>query len=435
MVATRTGSKRLLRDLNQSIALNLIAERGPLSRTDLARESGLPAATISRIVGDFVAAGLVLETASDESSGGRRPILLCVNPTAGYVVGVKLREDALTVAVCDLSCAVVHQCEAGLPDAAPHRAVPTIAAAVERCIGEAGIARRAVLGVGVGLSGLIDSARGLCRYSAILDWRDVDLGPALEYALRLPVRVDNDVNTLAVAERQFGAGRDAADFLLVTVGRGVGLGVVVGGEIYRGAHGGAGEFGHMTVDTAADAPPCNCGKRGCLEAIASDYGILRAARGADPGHHVEDAMATLIQRALDGDDALQGIFARAGTALGVAIANLINIFDPALVLLGGEGLRAGDLILDPARAMIPRHAFGRSRDDIALKICPTDEADWARGAASLVLREVFRPPIYEREEPLIIDDLLARQGGARRNDARGGVPPRRTFMGAARGAR
>ncbi len=414
MVATRTGSKRLLRDLNQSIALNLIAARGPLSRTDLGRESGLPAATISRIVGDFVAAGLVLETASDESSGGRRPILLRVNPVAGYVVGVKLREDALTVAVCDLSCAVVHQCEAALPDAAPHRAVTTITAAVERCIGEAGIARRAVLGVGVGLSGLIDSARGLCRYSAILDWRDVDLGPALEYTLRLPVRVDNDVNTLAVAERQFGAGRDAADFLLVTVGRGVGLGVVVGGEIYRGAHGGAGEFGHMTVDTSADAPPCNCGKRGCLEAVASDYGIVRAATGVEPGHQVEAVMRDVLDRAIAGDAATRAIFTRAGAALGVAVANLINIFDPALVLLGGEGLRAGDLMLEPARAMIPRHAFGRSRDDIALKICPTAEADWARGAASLVLREVFRPPIYETDEPLVIDELLARDSSRRR---------------------
>jgi len=414
MVATRTGSKRLLRDLNQSIALNLIAARGPLSRTDLARESGLPAATISRIIGDFVAADLVLETASDASSGGRRPILLRVNPTAGYVVGVKLREDALTVAVCDLSCAVIYQCEATLPDPAPHRAVTTIAAAVERCIGAAGVARRAVLGVGVGLSGLIDSARGLCRYSAILDWRDVDLGPALEYKLRLPVRVDNDVNTLAVAERQFGAGRDAADFLLVTVGRGVGLGIVIGGEIYRGARGGAGEVGHMTVDTSPDAPPCNCGKRGCLEAVASDYGIVRAATGVEPGHRVEAAMRDILDRAIAGDAATRAIFMRAGAALGVAVANLINIFDPALVLLGGEGLRAGDLILEPARAMIPRHAFGRSHDDIALSVCPTEEADWARGAASLVLREVFRPPIYETDEPLVIDELLARDSGRRR---------------------
>ncbi len=414
MVATRTGSKRLLRDLNRSIVLNLIAERGPLSRTALARHGGLPAATVTRIVGDFVAADLISEVGSDESSGGRRPILLSINPAAGHVVGVKLREDGVTAAVCDLACTVVHHRESTLPlDVEPYRVVDAIAVAVERCIDEAGVARQGVLGVGVGLSGLIDSSRGLCRYSAILGWRDVDLGPALEYKLRLPVRVDNDVNTLAVAERHFGVGREAADFLLVTVGRGIGLGIVVGGEIYRGARGGAGEFGHMTVDTEIDAPLCNCGKRGCLEAIASDYGILRAAYDADPGHGVEGAMGALIQRARNGDAALQSILARAGASLGVGIANLINIFDPALVVIGGEGLRAGDLILDPLRAAIPGHAFGRSRDDITLLICQTGEADWARGAASLVLREVFRPPIYETDEPLVIDVLLARARGQR----------------------
>lgn len=412
MVATRTGSKRLLRDLNRSIALNLIAARGPLSRTELARQSGLPAATITRIVGDFVSAGLVCELASEESSGGRRPILLTVNPVAGHVVGLKLREDGMTVAVCDLSCTVVHYCEAAFPPgAAPSDAVDVIAAAVERCIGEAGIARTSVIGVGVGLSGLIDSARGLCRYSAILGWHNVELGPALGLKLRLLVRVDNDVNTLAVAERHFGIGRDAADFALVTIGRGIGLGLVVGGEIYRGAAGGAGEFGHTTVDSSEGAPPCNCGKRGCLEAVASDYGILRAALGTDPGHGVEAAMGELLVRARAGDGQVRAIFARAGTALGVAVANLINILDPALVLIGGEGLRAGELIEGPLRAVVPRHIFGRPGEafvtDRLLTLRATDDVVWARGAASLVLREVFQTPIYETGEAPVIDTLLA----------------------------
>jgi predicted NBD/HSP70 family sugar kinase len=246
----------------------------------------------------------------------------------------------------------------------------------------------------------------------------VELGPALEYKLRLPVQVDNDVNTLAVAERHFGAGRDVGDFVLVTVGRGIGLGLVVGGEIFRGATGGAGELGHMTVDTAPDAPLCNCGKRGCLEAVASDYGILRAATGADPGHHVEDAMSALIARALAGDEAVRAIFTRAGIALGVAVANLINIFDPSLVLIGGEGLRAGGLIERPLRATIPQHVFGRpdvlSPGGIQLAIHTTNDVEWARGAASLVLREVFRPPIYETGEAPVIDMLLAPEHGRRR---------------------
>ncbi len=418
MSATRTGNKRLLRDLNQSIVFNLIVERGSISRTELAKQSGLPAATITRIVGNFLSAGLVSEVSSEESSGGRRPVLLSINPSAGYIVGVKLREDSMTVAICDLNCTIIHALEENTlanADTLPHRAVEAIAEAVKRCLSEAGIAVRKVLGIGVGLSGLIDSSRGICRYSAILNWRDVELGPALEFKLRLPVRMDNDVNTLAVAERYFGAGRDAANFLLVTVGRGIGLGIVVGGEIYRGSRGGAGEFGHMTVDTSADAPLCNCGKRGCLEAIASDYGILRAATGIDPGHHVEDTIGTLIDRARKGDTYVQAIFTRAGNALGVAVANLINIFDPARVLVSGEGLRTeGDLLLEPMRATIPLHIFGPSGESVELVLRPTDEASWARGAASLILREVFQPPIYDNEEALVIDDLLSQASSQRR---------------------
>jgi N-acetylglucosamine repressor len=414
MTATRAGSKRLLRDLNQSIVLNLIADRGPLSRTELARQSGLPPATITRIAGEFVTAGLVSEAAA-ESSGGRRPTLLRINPRAGHVVGVKLREDGATLAVCDLSCTVIHQSEAAVPIEAPaHRAVEATAEAIERCLSEAGVNRRRVLGAGVGLAGLIDSERGICHYSTILGWHDVEIGPALEYRLRMPVRVDNDVNTLAVAERHFGAGRDRPDFLLVTVGRGIGLGIVIGGEIYRGAHGGAGEFGHMAVDTAPDAPLCNCGKRGCLEAIASDYGILRAVTGADPGHHVEDAMGALLERAQAGDAAIRAVFTRAGAALGVAIANLVNIFDPALVLLGGEGLRAGDLLLVPLRETLPLHLFGRTGQDVTLAVHAISDVEWARGAASLVLREVFRPPIYEQEGPPVIEALLAPEPVRRR---------------------
>ncbi len=415
MQATRTGSKRLLRDLNRSIVLNLIAARAPISRADVAREGNLPAPTVTRIVGDFVEAGLVVETQSEESSGGRRPVHLTINPDAGHVVGVKLREDGATVALCDLACTVVHHREVALTSGVePHEAVTVIASAIERCIEEARVSRTRVLGVGVGISGLIDSARGICRYSAILGWTDVALGSALEFKLRMPVRVDNDVNTLAVAERHFGAGRDVPDFLLVTIGRGIGLGVVVGGEIYRGAHGGAGEFGHMTVDTSPDAPPCNCGKRGCLEAIASDYGILRAATGEDPGHHVEDEMGLLVNQANDGDTRIRAIFARAGAALGVAAANLINIFDPAFVLIGGEGLRAGDLLLGPLHATLPNHVFGSAGKDPSegatrLFTLTTTDVEWARGAASLVLREVFRPPIYETGTPLPIDDLLARK--------------------------
>lgn len=411
MASTRTGHKRLLRDLNQSLVFNLIMEHGSISRTDLARRSGLPAATITRIVGEFLAAGLILEEPTEESSGGRPPVLLHINPTASYVVGIKLREDSMTIAICDLNCTIVYSVDEPIDDEAiPYRVVEAMAEAVKRSVEAAQISLGKVLGVGVGLSGLIDSAHGICRYSAILNWHNIELGPALEFKLRLPVRIDNDVNTLAVAERYFGAGRNAANFLLLTLGRGIGLGIVIGGEIYRGASGGAGEFGHMTIDTSADAPVCNCGKRGCLEAIASDYGILRAATGTDPGHHVEDAIGRLIEQAQQGDEAIRAIFTRAGNALGIGLANLTNLFDPERVLIGGKGLRAGELLLGPMRATLPLHRFGAAYESIEVVPQTVDDVGWARGAASLLLHEVLRSPIYENVSQPLIDDLLAVHG-------------------------
>ncbi|HEU5348274.1 MAG TPA: ROK family protein, partial [Ktedonobacterales bacterium] len=355
----------------------------------------------------------ISEVAAVESTGGRRPILLSINPTLGYVVGVKLREDSMTLAICDLCCTVLYSTEAEIvPGAPPYETFDAISVAIEHAIQEAGISRQRVLGAGIGMAGFIDSAQGVCRNSAIMGWRDVRVQAPLEYKLRMPVRIDNDVNTLAVAERLFGQGRSAANFVLVTIGRGIGLGIVMGGEIYRGTHGGAGEFGHTVIDLSHDALECNCGKRGCLEAIASDYGILRAALQRDPGHHVEHEMQQLLERAREPE--IQRIFARAGAALGAAIANLINVFDPEFISLTGEGLRAGDVLLQPMREAIPLHTFGPF-DPVALRTSMTTEVDWARGSASLILQEIFRPPIHDTDETVMMGALLAlaRPGGRR----------------------
>lgn len=410
-MAPRTGSKQLLRDLNQNIVLNLILEKGAISRINLARRSGLPTATITRIANELIAAGLLTEETSEEThvNGGRRPILLRMNPKAGYVIGIKLREQSMTVVLCDLQCTVIHSCEGSIGDElAPYKITREIAAIVKRCISEAGVPYESVLGVGLGMAGIIDSARGICVYSPMLNWQQVELGPALRFELHLPVRIDNDVNTLAVAERQFGEGRDYANFLLFAIGIGIGAGIVIHGEIYHGSHGGAGEFGHMVIDPSADAPVCHCGKHGCLEAIVSDYALIRAATGqtddADIRENSSRIVADLAEQARRGDTRLQKIFSYAGRMLGIAIANLINTLDPDCVFL--EELAGGDQLFQPMFETIPQHTFGPSQKSTIRIIKPASQIAWARGAASLILREVFQPPIYENQDMVVLDHLL-----------------------------
>ncbi|HLG77572.1 MAG TPA: ROK family protein, partial [Ktedonobacteraceae bacterium] len=157
-----------------------------------------------------------------------------------------------------------------------------------------------------------------------------------------------------------------------------------------------------------EAPLCNCGKRGCLEAIVANYGVVRAATGEERVPSDKTLIATLVEQARSGDERVQAVFQRAGVALGTAVANLVNIFDPGRVLIGGEGLRAGDLILKSMRDTISLHTLGPPREDISVVVQMEDEVTWARGAASLILRELFQPPIYENQEGLVIQDLLSR---------------------------
>jgi N-acetylglucosamine repressor len=228
----------------------------------------------------------------------------------------------------------------------------------------------------------------------------------LEQLLEMPVYVDNDVNMLTAAEIAYGAGRETSEFLTVTIGRGIGLGIVLRGEIYRGAFGGAGEFGHTKTDSDLR---CECGAIGCLEAIASEEGICNQAAMARgmPSCDIQEA----IELARNGDVEVKHIFDHAGRALGRAIGNLLNLLNPELVIVTGEGTRAGPLLLDPMRQAIHEGVFGDLGADSRIVIQQWGDEAWARGAASIVIQEMLRPPIYESRATGPLAHLLHR--GAR----------------------
>ena len=393
-----TANRQLIRAINRSTVLNVVKAEGPISRTKIVRLSGLSPATVSEITGDLIAEGLIYEKAAGDSTGGRPPILLALNRDAAYVVGLKLAERQISAALTDIE-ATVH-CTLTVPVTgmtAVERAVAALTDAVGQVIAGASVPIERVGGVGIGLAGVIDAERGLCRFSPILGWRDVPLRELVEERTGIPVYVDNDVNTLAMAEKWFGAGQDVDDFLVVTVGRGVGLGIVVNGQFYRGTRGGGGEFGHTVMDS--DGPLCGCGKRGCLEAYVADPALVRAAReAATQGKLISVApdeltVERITELARAGDETLQEIFAQAGRRLGVGIANLVNIFNPALIIITGEGVRAGDLLFGPMRETIRRCVFDGLVEDTEVVVQEWGDEAWAWGAASLVLQGIYKSPV------------------------------------------
>ncbi|MFQ6058511.1 MAG: ROK family protein [Anaerolineae bacterium] len=411
MARLRKGNRDLIKEINRNLVLNLIKSRGPISRTEIARLSGLSLATVSGITGKLIRKGLVHEMGEGESTGGRRPVLLRLNYRAGFVIGVKLMEQAITSALTDLDASVLYhrvtplQVYSERSRRAQHHVQAVqevIIAAVEATIAESRVDRARVLGIGVGMAGVVDGEAGICRYSPFFGWRNVSIAEPVAAHFGLPVYLENDVNTLTIAEQWFGYGHGVDHFVVVTVGRGIGAGIVVNGQFYRGALGGAGELGHITL--VQDGPLCDCGKRGCLEALASDPAVVRQAEAAIAlGERTALAevepltLEAIVGAAEAGDELARRLLGDAGRWLGIGIANLVNILNPQLVIVGGEGVRAGEWRFSPMREAIREHAFDGLADELEIVIEPSGDETWARGAACVVLGEIFKPPVDRRE--------------------------------------
>jgi len=391
-----TGNRDLIRAINRSHVLNAIKTHGSIGRAEIARRTGLSPATVTAITANLIAQDLVLEKEAGDSSGGRPPILLVINPKGGYVVGIKLTETHAICVLTDLEALVIAKSSITLSAHDPARVAEDLIGMVLSLNREQKISKKQLLGVGIGLAGIVDAEQGILRQSPIYGWNNVPLRSMLQDKLHIPVYIENDVNTLTLTEKWFGHGQGVDNFLTVTVGRGVGLGIVANGQFYRGQIGGAGEFGHVTIDP--EGPLCACGKRGCLEAYVGDPALIRTAqeahaRGelASPVQDVDDLLAL----ARKGDPAAIRIFDRAGRILGIGIANLVNLFNPEKIIISGEGTREGDFLLSPMKESFQKNTMPGLFDPQIIEIASWGDDAWARGAAGLVLREVFESPIHK----------------------------------------
>lgn len=390
MQPMRAGSKALIREINAARVLGELRAKPLQSRTDLAKLTGLSLPTISEIVGELVSAGIVEERATGRSTGGRRPVLLAIKPDAGYAIGIKLTETRVIAVLTDLEATIVARDTRSVTGTSLESVVEAVGAAVAR-LREAAHGRP-VHGVGVGMAGVIDRTSGTVRHATYSEWHDVDLAGLLTGQVGLPVTLDNDVNTLVANEKWFGAGRGVDDMAVVSIGRGVGLGLVLDGRLYRGSAGGAGEFGHTKV--MADGPVCACGGHGCLEALIGEPALCAQA-SAVLGRTVELDEAAAVAR--QGNQAVQEIFAAAGRLLGTAVGNLVNLLNPKLVILAGEGTRVSDLFRADFDRALSLAVFDGLQHGLETIVDTWDDEAWAQGAAGLFLGELFQPKLRPDE--------------------------------------
>ena len=378
MAASTSGAR--LREVNKVAVLALIGRHGPISRADIARRLGLSPPAVTAVTRALLDAGIIHKTTDAQPRGGRPGELLAVVGQAAVAIGVKVASGHLTGVRADLDGTILSSFEAPFDEA-----VANPFESLARLLAPHLEGPQPLLGIGLGVPGFVDSATDLVQ-APLLGWRRMPLGGYLSQLLDLPVLVDNDVNTLAAYEHLYGLGRPYEDFLTITLGRGVGAAVVIGGDLRRGGHGAAGELGHLTLDAAGER--CHCGKNGCLETYLSDDALARQAReagiiGAGEG-------ADELRAAADaGVAAAKQLYHVAGQRLGTVLAGFSVMLDPQAILVSGEGSRAWPHVSEGFFQTFLLGTHLELGERISVHVDPWDDAKWALGAAALVLRAPF----------------------------------------------
>lgn len=379
------GSLTWLRDRNRHRVMEVLRIQGRTSQADIARATGLSRTTIHTLIGELKEAGVVIEVDGKrvEAGGGRPAAQLVLQNTSRAVLGIDFGHSHVQVAVADLAHNVLAERHRELD--VNHRAKEALDSSAEMAgevLAEAGIDRSRVISAGIGIPGPVDRERGTAGSSTILPgWVGLRIAEAMQARLGLPVDIENDANMGALAEQTWGAGRDCKNFAYVKAATGIGAGLVIDGELLHGATGTAGEIGHSTLDEGGAL--CYCGNRGCLETVASGPAIIRLV--AD-GNGDMPTLAEVITRASAGDVRCRRAISDAGREIGVAVAGLCNLINPERVIIGGLLSRAGNILMQPLRESIRRHAVQAAAERVDVRQASFVERAELLGALALALR-------------------------------------------------
>lgn len=394
-LVTRTSAQPSMRSINRLHIMEAMRANGPVSRVEIGECTGLAPATISEITGALVAENLLRESRIVIAGRGRPRVMLEINADGGRVMGVKLSTHQVTLSLTDLTGNAIDAVSLPLlpKELGIAATADSVAASIHAFLKKQRLLPASLSGIGVGLPGFIESGTGTGHWSPLFGANPPSFSRLLMERLGVPVVVENDVNLVALAERWFGEGKGVDNFCVVTVEHGVGMGMYLDGRLYRGRGGMAAEFGH--VRHREHGLPCRCGQQGCIEAYAADYGIVGRAAGIIELGPLEDARAInaavkeITRRAKLGDARLRALFTEAGHALGLGIANLVNILTPERVLVTGEGMRAEDLLMRPLIDSFQDNVLPFLRETTPLIWHAWGDEVWAQGAAARVLNERF----------------------------------------------
>ncbi len=414
------GNAVYINKLNKIKILGLIRDYSTISRAELVTKSGLSAPTVTRIVNSLIHnEKLVQSIGMGSSNGGRPPVMLKFNGRKSYVIGIDLGATAIRGVLSDLNGDFLEEIdiktrlEAGfgaiMDDVAD--LINNLAASKKKS------ARSIIYGAGIAVAGLIDMKKNIVEYSPVFNWEKVDIVNALKDKVNFPVIFDNVTRLMALGGLCYGKGQRSANFICINVGYGIGSGIIVNGDLLTGRDGFAGELGHMTIDKDSDIQ-CSCKKYGCLEALASGKAIAltaqsRLARGQNSllnemsGGDISSVTAKMVaDAAKQGDELAMNVFIRAMEYIGIGVANLVNIFNPEMIVIGGGVSMAGDIFFDNIKEVAEKHVMQSGSRELNIDPVAYGENASIMGAFALVLNKVLNLELVIRDSGLTYNEEL-----------------------------
>lgn len=380
-----TWNQQIVKKNNTLLVFQTITNEEPISRADIAQQTGLNKATVSSLVNELLTKNLVYESGPGESSGGRRPVLLHYNVNAGYSIGIDLGVNYILGVVTDLKGKILLEKTVKVYEHPFIEVTEQIKQVIHSLIKDLPKTPYGIIGIGVGIPGIVDK-QGEIRVAPNLGWKNSDIKTLLEEEFQVPVIVENEANAGAYGEKQFGVGQDYENIVYVSAGIGIGVGLILNNELYQGLHGFSGEMGHMVINM--NGIPCSCGSKGCWEAYASEHALLKSA-GSD------STLESLIDKAQNQDQKAIALFKETGQYIGYGINNIINTFNPEQIIIGNRLAMAQTWIKQSMLDIIYSHSLSFQQQDLQISFSKHSTHSAALGVAAITTESFIQRELQD----------------------------------------
>ncbi|GAE34809.1 ROK family transcriptional regulator [Halalkalibacter akibai] len=385
-------NQQLVKVNNKSLVLQTIINQGPLSRADISQVLGLTKGTVSSLVNELLEEFLCYESGTGKSSGGRRPVMLVFNESSGYSIGIDLGVNYILGVLTDLSGQIVNEKMISVHRTTYEETIAIIDEVIQFLWNEAPNSHYGIVGIGIGVPGIVNN-NGSILLAPNLGWKNIDLREKMEEKYNVPITIENEANAGAYGEKRFGAGKDFTNLVYLSAGIGLGVGLILNDELYRGVNGFSGEMGHMIINVFGDT--CSCGSKGCWELYASEQTLLKQAQQILPDTRI--TLESLIEQA-DEHPEIAELFTQIGEYIGYGINNIVNSFNPEQIIIGNRLAKAKSLLAKPIQDIIENHSLKHNQSNLQIHFSDLKIYSSALGVSAYAIEGFLKADLSQEEK-------------------------------------